>query len=200
LPRLSERTFHPDPLRQFRRWFRAVERAGIPEPNAMTLATATPAGRPSARMVLLKGVDSRGFLFFTNYESRKARELTSNPQAALVFYWHAAQRQVRITGRVTKLPAAESDAYFSTRPRESRLAAIASRQSTVIPSRATLESRYAKLAKQYPTEAPLRPINWGGYCVHPDEIEFWQQGPHRLHDRLRYRRSRGHWVLERLAP
>ncbi len=137
MPRLSERTFHPDPLRQFRRWFRAVERAGIPEPNAMTLATATPAGRPSARMVLLKGVDSRGFLFFTNYESRKARELTANPQAALVFYWNAVNRQVRITGRVTKLPAAESDAYFATRPRESRLAAIASRQSTVIPSRAT---------------------------------------------------------------
>lgn len=200
MQRLSERTFHPDPLQQFRRWFRAVERAGVPEPNAMTLATTTAAGRPSARMVLLKGVDPRGFLFFTNYESRKARELASNPQAALVFYWHAAHRQVRVTGRVTKLPAAESDAYFATRPRESRLAALASRQSAVIQSHAVLESRYAELAQRYPNEAPPRPINWGGYCVHPDEIEFWQQAPHRLHDRLRYRKHRGAWILERLSP
>jgi pyridoxamine 5'-phosphate oxidase len=200
LQRLSERTFHPDPIQQFRRWFRAVERAGVPEPNAMTLATAAPAGHPSARMVLLKGVDPRGFLFSTNYESRKARQLASNPHAALVFYWHAAHRQVRVTGRVTKLPAAESDAYFASRPRESRIAALASRQSAVIPSRAVLESRYAELAKRYPNEAPPRPINWGGYCVHPDEIEFWQQAPHRLHDRLRYRKHRGAWILERLSP
>jgi pyridoxamine 5'-phosphate oxidase len=200
LPRLSERTFHPDPIQQFRRWFRAVERAGIPEPNAMTLATAAPAGRPSARMVLLKGVDARGFLFFTNYESRKARELASNPHAALVFYWHAVHRQIRVTGRVTKLPAAESDAYFATRPRESRIAAFASRQSAVIKSRAVLESRYTELAAKYPNAAPPRPINWGGYCVHPDEIEFWQQAPHRLHDRLRYRKHRGAWILERLSP
>jgi pyridoxamine 5'-phosphate oxidase len=200
LQRLSERTFHPDPIQQFRRWFRAVDRAGIPEPNAMTLATTTPAGRPSARMVLLKGVDARGFLFFTNYDSRKARELAANPHAALVFYWHAVHRQVRITGRVTKLPAAESDAYFATRPRESRLAALASRQSTVIESRAALESRYAELTAKYPNAAPPRPINWGGYCVHPDEIEFWQQAPHRLHDRLRYRKHRGAWILERLSP
>ena len=200
MPRLSERTFHPDPLQQFRRWFRAVERAGVAEPNAMTLATTTPAGRPSARMVLLKGVDPRGFLFFTNYESRKARELASNPHAALVFYWNALHRQVRVSGRVTKLPAAESDAYFATRPRESRLAALASRQSAVIQSRAILESRFAELATKYPNAAPPRPINWGGYCVHPDEIEFWQQGPHRLHDRLRYRKHRGAWILERLSP
>ncbi len=166
----------------------------------MTLATATPAGLPSARMVLLKGVDARGFLFFTNYESRKARQLESNPHAALVFYWHAAQRQVRITGRVIKLSAAESDAYFATRPRESRLAALASRQSAVIESRAALESRYAELAAKYPNAAPPRPIHWGGYRVHPDEIEFWQQGPHRLHDRLRYRKRRGAWILERLSP
>ena len=198
--RLSERTFHPDPLQQFRRWFRAVERARVPEPNAMTLATTTPAGRPSARMVLLKGLDPRGFLFFTNYHSRKARELTANPHAALVFYWHAIHRQVRITGRVTKLPAAESDAYFASRPRESRLAALASRQSSVIQSRAQLASRYAELASKYPNAAPPRPINWGGYCVHPDEIEFWQQAPHRLHDRLRYRKHRGVWILERLSP
>ncbi|MDP8989285.1 MAG: pyridoxamine 5'-phosphate oxidase [Acidobacteriota bacterium] len=200
MARLSQRSFHYDPIQQFRRWFRAVERAGIPEPNAMTLATATRTGRPSARMVLLKGVDRRGFLFFTNYESRKARELTSNPRAALVFYWHAVNRQVRIAGRVSKLPAAESDAYFATRPRESRIAALASRQSAVVASRSALESRYAELQAKYPDAAPPRPINWGGYCVHPDEIEFWQQASHRLHDRLRYRKHRGAWILERLSP
>lgn len=166
----------------------------------MTLATTTPSGRPSARMVLLKGVDQRGFLFFSNYESRKGRELAANPHAALVFYWHEVNRQVRVIGRVSKLPAAESNVYFATRPHGSRIAALASRQSNVIPSRAALEIRYQELATRYPHEAPPRPINWGGYCVHPDEIEFWQQGPHRLHDRLRYRKSRGAWILERLSP
>jgi pyridoxamine 5'-phosphate oxidase len=198
--RLSERTFHPDPIQQFRRWFRAVERAGLPEPNAMTLATITRSGRPSARMVLLKGIDERGFLFFTNYESRKGQELAANPHAALVFYWREVNRQVRVTGRVSKLPAAESDAYFATRPQGSRIAALASRQSFVIPSRAVLEDRYRELETGYPNDGPPRPINWGGYCVHPDEIEFWQQGPNRLHDRLRYRKSRGAWILERLSP
>jgi len=200
LSRLSERTFHPDPIQQFRRWLRAVERAGLPEPNAMTLATTTRRGRPSARMVLLKGIDERGFLFFTNYESRKGRELAENPHAALVFYWRAVNRQIRVTGRISKVPAAESDAYFATRPQGSRLAALASRQSSVIPSRAVLEARYRELDAGYPNDAPPRPINWGGYCVHPDEIEFWQRGPNRLHDRLRYRKSRGVWILERLSP
>ena len=166
----------------------------------MTLATSTLNGRPSARMVLLKGIDERGFLFFTNYESRKGRELAANPHAALVFYWREAGRQVRVAGRVSKLPAAESDAYFATRPLGSRLAALASRQSSVIPSRAAVEARIAELAAGYPDDGPPRPINWGGYCVHPDEIEFWQQGPNRLHDRLRYRKSRGAWILERLSP
>jgi pyridoxamine 5'-phosphate oxidase len=198
--RLTERTFHPDPIEQFRRWFRAVKRAGLPEPNAMTLATAARTGRPSARMVLLKGIDERGFLFFTNYESRKGRELASNPYAALVFYWREVNRQVRVTGRVSKLSAAESDAYFATRPQRSRLAALASAQSSVIPSRAALETHFAELETRYPADGPPRPINWGGYCVHPDEIEFWQQGPSRLHDRLRYRRSRGVWILDRLSP
>lgn len=199
-PRLSERTFHPDPIQQFRRWFRAVERGGLPEPNAMTLATTTRGGRPSARMVLLKGIDERGFLFFTNYESRKGRELAANSHAALVFYWREVSRQVRVTGRVSKLPAAESDAYFATRPHGSRIAALASRQSFVIPSRAVLDTCFDELDTRYPGEGPPRPINWGGYCVHPDEIEFWQQGPNRLHDRLRYRKSRGAWILERLSP
>jgi pyridoxamine 5'-phosphate oxidase len=166
----------------------------------MTLATSGPRGRPSARMVLLKGVTARGFLFFTNYESRKGREMAANPHAALVFYWRELNRQVRVTGRVSKLPAAESDAYFATRPRASRLAAAASPQSGVIPSRAVLLDRYAALEARYRNSDPPRPINWGGYCVHPDEIEFWQQGPNRLHDRLRYRRRRGVWILERLSP
>jgi pyridoxamine 5'-phosphate oxidase len=151
-------------------------------------------------MVLLKGIDKRGFLFFTNYASRKGRELAANPQAALVFYWREVNRQVRVTGRVKKLPAAESDAYFATRPRGSRIAALASRQSSVIPTRAVLETRYAQLKAEYPNDGSPRPINWGGYCVHPDEIEFWQQGPNRLHDRLRYRKIRGAWILERLSP
>ena len=172
----------------------------MPEPNAMTLATATRGGRPSARMVLLKGIDERGFLLFTNYESRKGGELASNPQAALVFYWREVNRQVRVTGRVSKLSAAESDAYFATRPLRSRIAALASRQSSVIPSRDALETRFAELDTRYPNSGPPRPINWGGYCVHPDEIEFWQQGPNRLHDRLRYRKSGGAWILERLSP
>jgi pyridoxamine 5'-phosphate oxidase len=166
----------------------------------MTLATATGSGRPSARIVLLKGVTERGFLFFTNYESRKGRELATNPHAALVFYWREVNRQVRVAGRVSKLSAAESDAYFAARPRGSRLAALASQQSSVIPSRATLEDRYRKLEARYPDNGPPRPIHWGGYCVHPDEIEFWQQGPNRLHDRLRYRKIRGAWILERLSP
>jgi pyridoxamine 5'-phosphate oxidase len=199
-PRLSERTFHPDPIQQFRRWFRAVTHAGLAEPNAMTLATSTPSGRPSARMVLLKGIDERGFLFFTNYESRKGRELAANSHAALVFYWREANRQVRVTGRVKKLLAAESDAYFATRPQGSRIAALASSQSSVIASRAVIETRFAELKAGYPDDGPPRPINWGGYCVHPDEIEFWQQGPNRLHDRLRYRKIRGAWTLERLSP
>ena len=198
--RLSERTFHPDPIQQFQRWFKEVERAGVPEPYAMTLATATRASRPSARMVLLKGVDRRGFLFFTNYMSRKGRELDANPRAALVFYWREMHRQVRVTGRVTKLTAAESSVYFATRPPGSRLAAYASRQSAVIASRAALDAGYAETALRYPHGEVPRPINWGGYCVHPDEIEFWQQGPDRLHDRLRYRKTRGSWVLERLSP
>jgi pyridoxamine 5'-phosphate oxidase len=199
-PRLSERTFHPDPLEQFRRWFRAVKKARVPEPDAMTLATSAPDGRSSARMVLLKGVTEHGFVFFTNYESRKGRELAANPHAALVFYWREANRQVRVIGRVSQLSAAESDAYFATRPRASRLAALASRQSGVIPSRVALLGRYAELEARYRNSDPPRPINWGGYCVNPDEIEFWQQGPDRLHDRLRYRMRRGRWILERLSP
>ncbi len=166
----------------------------------MTLATADPAGRVSARMVLLKGADSRGFTFFTNYQSRKGRELEANPRAALVFYWRELNRQIRITGRVSKLRGAESGAYFNTRAIDSRFAAIASPQSSVIGSRKVLEEKFEAAKMESTKGVPARPIHWGGYCVHPDEIEFWQQGPHRLHDRIRYRKTRGGWKMERLAP
>jgi pyridoxamine 5'-phosphate oxidase len=167
----------------------------------MTLATSTPDGKPSARVVLLKAVDQRGFSFFTNYLSRKGRELAENPFAALVLYWSALDRQVRITGRVSKLSAAESEEYFNSRAVGSRFSAAVSPQSSVIPSRKLLEQRLAKLKAEYPDSAPPRPKHWGGYLVRPAEIEFWQQGEHRLHDRVRYRRSRnGPWIVERLAP
>ena len=167
----------------------------------MTLATATAAGRPSARMVLLKGHDQHGFVFFTNYSSRKARELFGNPHAALVLYWAELNRQIRVTGRVTKVSAAESDAYFASRPLGSRFAASISDQSRVIASRNILENAYAGIAARYPNGDPPRPKNWGGYRVHPVEIEFWQSGEHRLHDRMRYRiRRDGSWKAERLAP
>lgn len=167
----------------------------------MTLATAGRDGKPSARMVLLKGADEQGFVFFSNYESQKGRELKENPRAALVFYWTQLDRQVRVTGRVSKLSAADSDAYFASRPLGSRFGAAASKQSSVIASRAVLEQALAKLKAEYPDTSPPRPKHWGGYRVRPDEIEFWQQGEYRLHDRLRYRRRRnGSWSIDRLSP
>jgi pyridoxamine 5'-phosphate oxidase len=189
-----------DPILHFKNWLENAKQAGLKEPTAMTLATATRSGKPSARMVLLKGVDARGFVFYTNYESRKGRELAENARAALVFYWTELDRQVRITGRVSKVSAKESDAYFATRPLGSRFAASISRQSRPVASRAVLEKQFSEIAARYPNGDPPRPKNWGGYCVRPDEIEFWQQGPNRLHDRLRYRKSRGAWILERLSP
>jgi pyridoxamine 5'-phosphate oxidase len=190
----------PDPIEQFRQWFDSAVAAGLKEPNAMTLATATSDGLPSARMVLLKGVDQRGFIFFTNYESRKGGELDRNPHAALVFYWAQLDRQIRITGRVAKIDAAESDAYFYSRPIGSRFSAVVSRQSEVIESRDALEHALAGLKARYPEGGPPRPTYWGGYVVQPDEIEFWQQGEYRLHDRLRYRRAGSDWVVDRLSP
>jgi pyridoxamine 5'-phosphate oxidase len=198
--RLDESEVAPDPIVQFRAWFEAASAAGVPEPNGMTLATATPDARPSARIVLLKGFDERGFSFFTNYESRKARELEANPRASLVFFWHAMERQIRVDGRVERVSDEESDRYFALRPLGARLGAWSSRQSDVVADRATLEAALADLERRYPDGDVPRPPHWGGYRVVPEEFEFWQGRPNRLHDRLRYRRIASGWALDRLSP
>jgi pyridoxamine 5'-phosphate oxidase len=198
---LNERDLDPDPIQQLMAWFDEASRSGNPEFNAMALATATPDGRPSVRMVLLRGIDERGFSFFTNYESRKAREIEANPFAALVFFWHQLERQVRVEGRVERVSAVESDCYFQSRPKGARIGAWASPQSAVIAGREVLESWYAEIESQHPDESVPRPPNWGGYRLVPDSIEFWQGRPNRLHDRLRYTRGTdGIWIVERLAP
>jgi pyridoxamine 5'-phosphate oxidase len=198
---LSEGDVDPDPLVEFGRWYRLAEESGVAQPDAMALATATSDGVPSARMVLLKGVDGGGFVFYTNHESRKARELAENPRAALILYWSPIRRQVRVTGRVDRVSAEESEAYFRTRPHGSRLAAWASRQSSAIEGRAVLEDEYRRLEGEYAGgDVPLPPF-WGGYRVTPDVIEFWMGRENRLHDRLRYtRRPDGSWQIDRLAP
>lgn len=197
---LDERSVDPDAIRQFRVWFQDAVECGIPSVNAMALATATADGVPSVRMVLLKGVDPRGFVFYTNYESVKGRELAANPNAALCFYWRELERQIRIQGRVEQTTTAESDAYFATRPEGSRFGAAASPQSSVLPDRAALESKVAGLRVRYPHGDVPRPANWGGYRVVPEVIEFWQGRPDRLHDRIRYTLAEAGWVIERLAP
>ena len=189
-----------DPLTLFRRWYREAGQAGAPQPDAMTLATAGPRCAPSARMVLFKGIADGSFLFFTNYESRKGRDLATNRQAALVFYWSATRHQVRVSGTVRRVSSAASEAYFHSRPRGAQLSALASRQSRVVASRAVLERAVAALDRRHPGEVPL-PGVWGGYALRPQWIEFWENRTDRLHDRLRYVRLRGGgWRRERLAP
>ena len=198
---LGEGDVDSDPFRQFRVWFDDAVNAGLLEPNAMTLATASRDGRPSARMVLLKGFDERGFVFYTNYESRKGRELVETPYAALIFFWGDLERQVRIEGTVERVATEESDLYFHSRPEGSQIGAVASHQSQVIASREVIEERVAELSEEYAGREIPRPAYWGGFRVVPESIEFWQGRPNRLHDRLRYRREDdGVWVIERLSP
>lgn len=196
---LAETDADGDAIRQFERWFDEALRAEVPLANAMTLATVSATGMPSARIVLLKGVEAGGFVFFTNYLSRKGRELEAHPNACLVFFWPQLERQVRIDGRVEAVSAEESEAYFATRPLGARHSAWASAQSTPVPDRAVLEQAMEEVRRRYP-DAPPRPPHWGGYRVLPDAIEFWQGRADRLHDRLLYTRSPGGWKTERLAP
>ena len=199
---LQEADVARDPLRQFTLWYEAAVAAKVPEPEAMTLSTATPEGRPSARIVLLRGYDDRGFCFFSNYNSHKGRELAANPYAALTFHWVEQERQVRIEGRVEKTSAAESDAYFFSRPSRSRIGAWSSPQSDVIPNRETLDELFKRFKEQYPDESAIpRPEHWGGYRLIPTRIEFWRGRPSRLHDRLQFSRDgEADWKLQRLAP
>jgi pyridoxamine 5'-phosphate oxidase len=189
-----------DPLEQLAHWYEHAVAAGLPEPEAMALATATPDGAPSVRFVLLKGIDARGVEFYTNYESRKGRELAANPRAALAILWKPLQRQVRVEGTVERLGEAESDAYFASRARGSRLGAWASRQSTEIPDREYLEGRLADAEREYPGDDVPRPPYWGGYVLRPDAIEFWEGRPNRLHDREQFTRAGGGWTSRRLSP
>ena len=200
LASLDERDVPPDPVAMFSRWFADAQAADVAEPNAMTLATASADGAPSARMVLLKGVDDGGFVFFTDYRSRKAAELDANPRAALVFHWVELERQVRIAGSVARVAREETEAYFRTRPLGSRLGAWASEQSSVIAGRAVLDTRLRDVEARFAGEDVPAPPHWGGYRLAPGSVEFWQGRASRLHDRIRYVRRGGAWAIERLSP
>jgi pyridoxamine 5'-phosphate oxidase len=200
LQSLSEVDIDPDPFKQFQIWFDQAISAQLPEPNAMTLATATRNAIPDARIVLLKGFDDRGFVFYTNYDSQKGQELAENPQATLIFWWAELERQVRISGAVEKVSTAESDTYFHSRPIGSQLGAWTSNQSQVIPNREYLEHRLQELTEQYQNQEIPRPPHWGGYRVMPHTIEFWQGRKSRLHDRLRYQKKQAGWKIDRLSP
>lgn len=198
---LMEKDLARDPFRQFEKWFQEAEAAKIVEPNAMTVATATKDGRPSARTALLKGIDGRGFVFFTNYESRKGRELAENAHATLVFPWLALERQVIVEGLVTRTSREESEAYFHSRPHASQLGAWVSQQSSVVASRSVLEEAYKAVERKYAGMPVPLPPHWGGFRVAPERVEFWQGRRSRLHDRLVYRRAKdGSWSVERLSP
>lgn len=197
---LDEQSVAAEPLAQFRIWFDAALASGIVEPNAMVLSTADADGRPSARVVLLKDIDDRGLSFYTNYNSRKADDIAANPRVSLTFWWQELERQVRVEGRAEQLAESESDLYFASRPRGSRLGAWASPQSAVVASREELEHALEEVETRFGDGDVARPPHWGGYRVVPDVVEFWQGRPARLHDRIRYRRSSDKWLIERLAP
>jgi pyridoxamine 5'-phosphate oxidase len=197
---LDEGHLAADPITQFTQWFAEAESAQVPEPNAMTLATVGPDGAPAGRIVLLKGVDHGGFVFFTDYRSQKGRELEQSGRAALVFFWQPLERQVRVAGTVARIDAGESDQYFGSRPRGSQAGAWASRQSQVVGGRSAIDEAVAEAERRFGNDPIPRPEHWGGYRVTPDQVEFWQGRTNRLHDRLRYRREAGVWLVERLAP
>lgn len=197
---LDESHTHANPYTQFDRWWHEALSSEIDEVNAMALATVGADGRPSARIVLLKGFNNDGFVFFTNYHSRKGKQMEENPFASLVFFWKELERQVRISGQIEKISDAENDEYFFSRPPESQVGAWSSPQSTVIPSRAVLDANVKHYTDRFSQSPMTRPAHWGGYRLKPDEIEFWQGRPSRLHDRIRYRLEEGAWVRERLAP
>jgi pyridoxamine 5'-phosphate oxidase len=197
---LAEADLAAEPIEMFRHWMHDVLAAGLHEPNAMVVSTVSESGAPSSRTVLLKGLDERGFVFYTNYSSRKAVDLAANPACALLFPWHPLERQVRVEGTATRLTAVENDAYFSTRPRASQLGAWASPQSQVVPDRSTLDAAYAEMVGRFGDGAVPTPEHWGGFRVEPTVVEFWQGRRSRMHDRLRYRRTDEGWTTERLAP
>jgi pyridoxamine 5'-phosphate oxidase len=202
LAELGEATCETNPIAQFQTWFRQAQAADLKEPNAMALATATREGKPSGRIVLLKEVGDFGFVFYTNYHSRKGREMEGNPSCAATFYWAELERQVRVEGQVEQVSREKSEKYFRGRPKGSRLGALVSSQSEIVPSREPLESRLAELEAEYAaTDDVPPPGHWGGYCIRPDTIEFWQGRTNRLHDRIQYRRKdENSWIIERLSP